>query len=96
MSHRSNLLLAGSLALVACTEPRSLQKPGAPPEISEACALTNRKCTACHDSDRIVDARFSPGEWRTTVERMRQFPGSAISRADVEVVLRCLNYHAPR
>ena len=66
----------------------------APPEIREACAVTSRKCTACHDHERIVSARQTPLEWRTTVERMRRYPGSAISPADIEIILRCLNYHS--
>jgi len=87
-------VLAGALvAVVACQEVQPLYPASAPADIREACALTERKCTACHDRDRIVDARHTTTEWSTTVERMRRFPGSAITPPDSEVILRCLNYN---
>lgn len=96
LSHPSSrLLLLGALvAISACQETPPLIPASAPDEIREACALAQRKCTACHDRDRIVYARHNQTEWRTTVERMRKFPGSGISPADIEIVLRCLNYSA--
>jgi hypothetical protein len=82
------------VASVSCQETPPLYPASAPNEIREACAVTAQKCTACHERDRIVYARHNPTEWRTTVERMRKFPGSGIAPADVEVVLRCLTYSA--
>jgi hypothetical protein len=81
-------------ALAACQEAPPLYPASAPDEVRQACALTNRKCTACHDRDRIVDARHNESEWRTTIERMRRFAGSGISPADGEIILRCLSYSA--
>ena len=80
------------IALAACTEPPPLYPATAPPEIAEACSLTVRKCTACHDRDRIVYARHSPDEWRNIVEKMRRLPGSSITAAEGDIILRCLIY----
>jgi hypothetical protein len=88
------VLACSLLAILSCQEPPPLYPASAPPEIVEACAVANRKCTACHDRDRIVYARHNQAEWRTTVERMRRFPGSAISPDEIEIILRCLNYSA--
>ena len=78
--------------LWACQEPTPLYPPSAPLEIREACALTQRKCTQCHDRDRIIEAQFGVVEWRNTVERMRQIPGSSIAPANAEVIVHCLTY----
>jgi hypothetical protein len=78
--------------LAACSDPAPLFPPTAPDDVKQACALTQRKCTQCHDRDRIVDARHSTQEWRVTVDRMRAFPGSAISPGDSDIILRCLTY----
>jgi hypothetical protein len=78
--------------LVACKEPPPLYPANAPADIVEACALAQRKCTACHDRDRIVHARMNAEEWRDTVDKMRRLPGSTISPVEGEVILRCLLY----
>ena len=91
---QSPLRYLALLAMISCQEPPPLYPATAPAEIREACAVANRKCTACHDRDRIVYARHNQAEWRTTVERMRRFPGSGISPDEVEIILRCLNYSA--
>jgi hypothetical protein len=79
---------------VACTEPPPLYPANSPPDIVQACTLTQQKCTACHDRDRIVHSQMSPNEWRETVERMRRFPGSNISPTEQETILRCLLHRA--
>jgi hypothetical protein len=83
-------LLVVSVALGACTEPAPLFPSNAPPDVVSACEVTQRKCTACHDKDRIVTARLSPQEWRDTVEEMRLLPGSTITAAERDIILRCL------
>ncbi|GEM_PF-2599094 len=87
-------LHAAVLTLVACKEPSPLYPAGSPPEIVEACALTERKCTACHDRERYQVPRHPPERWEKIVHKMRLFPGSAITPADGEVILRCLNYRS--
>lgn len=89
--HRS-LVVGVLIAVMGCQESQPLYPSSAPGDVREACALTERKCTACHDRDRIVDARHSAAEWAATVERMRRIPGSAITPPDSQVILRCLTY----
>jgi hypothetical protein len=78
------------VAFAACQNPTPLYPDNAPPDIVEACTLAQRKCTACHDRDRIDDAQMNEADWTDTVTRMRRFPGSNISPAEGQVILRCL------
>jgi mono/diheme cytochrome c family protein len=39
---------------------------------AEAEALLNRVCTACHEIDRVTNARFSPDRWRVLAVEMRE------------------------
>lgn len=88
--HRYLLLVVGWLVVGACQASPPLYPPSAPPEIREACALTERRCTACHDRERIVFAHKTRDEWPLTVERMRQMPGSTIRPDETDTILRCL------
>ncbi len=64
-------------------------------EIREACNVTARKCTRCHDIDRVLVARVTrPIHWRLTVDRMRHMPSSGITEADADRVTRCLVYRS--
>jgi hypothetical protein len=62
------------------------------PEIRDACAFTEQKCTRCHTIGRVLswEARTRQ-QWEPLVTRMRQMASSGISRSDAEVVLRCLS-----
>ena len=82
------------LAFVACKEPSPIYPAGASPEIVQACALTERKCTLCHDRDRYEMQRNTPDRWTQIVQKMRLFPGSAITPADADIIVRCLNHRA--
>ncbi len=65
----------------------------APPEIREACAVTERKCSRCHTIDRVVVAQVSSAHhWEIYVGRMRRMSASGISEDDGRQVLRCLVY----
>src|SRR5262245_26313668 len=91
------------LGLFACGEslPRQtlLASPStASADLREACALTEQRCTRCHTIGRVLawDAH-SRAQWEPLVTRMRQMASSGISKADAEVVLRCLaERDAPR
>ena len=83
-------------ALVACGEslPRQAliaNSNVAPAEVREACAFTEQKCTRCHTIGRVLawDAR-TRADWEPIVTRMRQMASSGITKADADVVLRCL------
>jgi len=86
-----------ALALFAagsCQDVPPLYPSSAPDDIKQACAVTERKCTACHERDRIVYANHNVREWQATVERMRTYPASAMTAADTQVIMRCLSYNA--
>jgi hypothetical protein len=89
-SHRGYQLGLACLALVACQAPAPLYSPSAPPDIREACTLTERRCTQCHDRGRIVEASFGRAEWMSTIDRMRQMPGSTIAPYEIDTILHCL------
>lgn len=96
MLHRAVLFVV----LAACGEslPRHalIATPGsAPPELREACAFTEQKCTRCHTIGRVLSwGADSRAEWEPVVARMRQMASSGITKADGEVVLRCLEQRA--
>lgn len=88
------------ISLAACGEslPRQslIASPsGTSPELREACAFTEQKCTRCHTIGRVLAWNAdSRAEWEPVVARMRQMASSGITRADSEVVLRCLEQRA--
>ena len=45
-------------------------------------ALTQKRCSRCHDLDRVVGARKDARGWVVTVNNMRVLPGSGISETD--------------
>jgi hypothetical protein len=84
------------MMLVGCGEslPRQsliVSPSDSSPELREACALTEQKCTRCHTIGRVLawDARTRE-QWEPTVTRMRQMVSSGITKEDAEVVLDCL------
>ena len=80
------------LVLVGCSEPPPLYPPSAPPEIVAACAVAERRCSECHDRDRIINAHKNREEWESTIDRMRQMAGSTIRPDEADVILRCVLY----
>lgn len=90
------------LALAAACSGRSsprvllLQPAGAPPEIRQACALAELRCSSCHTLERITNAvhRTAP-EWEWQVRRMRLMPASGISQADADEIVKCLIWRDP-
>jgi hypothetical protein len=85
---------AALFTLIACKEPSPLYPAGSPPEIVQACALMEQKCTGCHDRERYLVQRHTPERWEKIVHKMRLFPASAITPEDAEIILRCLNYRS--
>jgi hypothetical protein len=47
-------------------------------------------CNACHNSDRILQARKDAGGWAVTVQRMREKQDDAFSRTEGERIVRYL------
>jgi hypothetical protein len=92
-------LLAVSLVVslvAACADsPRGLlsNAPDAPPDIQQACALANTRCSHCHPIERVVLARgVGPRRWQIFVDEMRLKPSSGISPNDAEIIFRCLRF----
>lgn len=84
-----------ALALAGCGPRERVLLPepsGAPPALQEACLLTERRCSSCHDLERIQLADWRVIDWPAYVERMRRQPGSGISAADGTVILSCLEH----
>ncbi len=51
------------------------------------------RCSKCHSLARPLQSGISDDEyWKKYVERMRRQPGSGISRADTQPILRFLHY----
>ena len=91
MSIRCLYMCAALSALAACPEPSPQFPAGGSPEIAQACALTERKCTACHERERFTTRRHTPEQWKDIVDKMRLFPGSSISPGEATTILTCLN-----
>ena len=94
MKSHHQMLLA---LLVACGGETVHMIPvpsAAPDNVREACAVASRKCSGCHDVERITSAHHDAHEWQVTVDRMRMIPGGAISEPDAAVIMSCLVYVA--
>src|SRR5882724_2522315 len=53
-------------------------------------ALTQKRCSRCHNLDRVVGARKDARGWVATVNNMRVLPGSGISEPDARIILSYL------
>ncbi len=53
-------------------------------------ALTQKRCSRCHNLDRVVGARKDARGWLATVNNMRALPGSGISEPDAKIILSYL------
>ena len=52
--------------------------------------LMQKRCSRCHNLDRVVGARKDAQAWLETINRMRALPGSGISEGDAKTVLSYL------
>ena len=53
-------------------------------------SLTQKRCSRCHNLDRVVGARKDARGWVATVNNMRVLPGSGISEPDARIILSYL------
>jgi len=66
-----------------------------PPEITEffsdpeAILVINRSCVSCHSSDRVMNSRYSPDEWRVLAIQMKT-RGANITDEDLERLVEWL------
>ena len=52
--------------------------------------MMEKRCTKCHNLDRIAGARKDAQGWLATVNRMRVLPDSGISEADSRIIVSFL------
>src|SRR5579862_9614393 len=78
----------------------SLEAIDLPPtaiDINSAAATMEKRCSKCHNLDRIVGARKDARGWLATVSRMRMLPDSGISEEDARIIVSYLaSQMAPR
>ena len=68
---------------------------GPDPATRAGCQLTARRCTACHDIDRVLAVHpADPLQWQQTIGKMRRMRGSGISDGDGHAILRCLVFRS--
>ena len=64
-----------------------------PPEVADSYEVFSRRCSRCHTLARPLAANVTDiRHWRVYVTRMRRNPGSGISPADAETILKFLGY----
>src|SRR5580700_3370114 len=89
-----------SLAYRAKMQTVSLSSIDLPPtaiDINGAAATMEKRCSKCHNLDRIAGARKDARGWLATVNRMRALPDSGISEADSRIIVSYLaSRTAPR
>jgi ferredoxin-NADP reductase len=81
------------LARVSKIEEVSLDPAHSPPvavDINQAGALMQKRCSTCHNLDRVVGARKDVPGWVATVDRMRAMPGAGISQTDADAIVSYL------
>jgi ferredoxin-NADP reductase/mono/diheme cytochrome c family protein len=59
-------------------------------DMNLAAATMEKRCSKCHNLDRIVGARKDARGWLATVNRMRALPDSGISEADSRIIVSYL------
>lgn len=88
------LLLASTAMLLACGPPRvsdSQDVLTAEQGEREGCTLFVRKCSRCHEIQKIsVYRASSPARWVRLVDRMRRLQGSQIKPHQGDLITECL------
>src|SRR5579864_3269293 len=75
----------------------AIDLPPAAIDINFAAATMEKRCSKCHNLDRIAGARKDARGWLATVSRMRALPDSGISEADSRIIVSYLaSQMAPR
>jgi len=59
-------------------------------DLNQASDLMQKRCSKCHNLDRVVGARKDAQGWVTTVNRMRAITGSGISEAEAQTIISYL------
>ena len=59
-------------------------------DLNQASDLVQKRCSKCHNLDRVVGARKDARGWLATVSRMRSLPAAGISEADAQTIVSWL------
>jgi ferredoxin-NADP reductase len=59
-------------------------------DVNQAGELMQKRCSKCHNLDRVVGARKDTQGWIATVDRMRSMPGAGISETDAQTIVSYL------
>jgi ferredoxin-NADP reductase len=81
------------LTRVSKREEVSLDHGRVPPvtiDLNQASDLMEKRCSKCHNLDRVVGVRKDAEGWLTTVERMRARPDAGISETDAHLIVSYL------
>src|SRR5579864_2542035 len=68
----------------------AIDLPPAAIDINMAAATMEKRCSKCHNLDRIAGARKDARGWLATVNRMRAQPDSGISEEDSRIIVSYL------
>src|ERR1700731_886139 len=68
----------------------AIDLPPAAIDINLAAATMEKRCSKCHNLDRIAGASKDARGWLATVNRMRALPDSGISEADSRIIVSYL------
>src|SRR5713101_8098734 len=68
----------------------AIDLPPAAIDINMAAATMEKRCSKCHNLDRIAGARKDARGWLATVNRMRALPDSGISEKDSRIIVSYL------
>jgi ferredoxin-NADP reductase/mono/diheme cytochrome c family protein len=68
----------------------AIDLPLASIDLNMAAARMEKRCSKCHNLDRIAGARKDARGWLATVNRMKALPGSGISEADSRIIVSYL------
>ena len=85
------IVVAGVLAACAPAAPQAqpTSPAGSAPGLDGA-ALVNSRCTACHNQDRIKQAKKTPDQWKATVTRMVVTNGAKLNADEQAAVIAYL------
>ena len=68
----------------------AIDLPPAAIDINMAAVTMEKRCSKCHNLDRIAGARKDARGWLATVNRMKILPGSGISEEDSRIIVSYL------
>src|SRR5579872_771479 len=78
-------------------EQVSIDPANLPPvtiDLNQASELMQKRCSKCHNLDRVVGARKDGPGWLATVNRMQAMPSAGISESDVSTIVSYLTSQA--